>query len=85
MFNPKIFIPAAFVLIGGATYWFSILCSDVALFELFPTIPQKTVVKAHRIMIRRTLKGQYGTDNTDEQLNFIFLGIVKEIDPSIQL
>lgn len=80
MFNPKIFIPLALVTITGVVGWFTVLTSEIALFERFPEIDQKVVIKAHRIFVRRTLTGKYNNVNlTDEKCDELFLGIVKEI------
>lgn len=81
MFNPKIFIPASLALIAGAVSWFTVLSSEIALFALFPEIDQKVVIKAHRIMLRRTLAGKYNHLDLDkDEINEkIFLGIVQEI------
>jgi len=77
--NKKLAITAvaAVVVVGAAAV--SVLGSENALFEQYPDIDPKVVVKAHRKMLFRTITGQYGSDLTDEQCETIFLALVQEI------
>lgn len=64
----------------AVTSWFALLASEVALFDMYPDIDQKVVVKAHRLMVHRTLRGAYADVKlTEEKLDEIFRSIVKEL------
>jgi len=78
----KIILSTVIVTAAGAlAYWFSILGSEIALFERFPDIDPKIVVKAHRKFIRETLKGTYKDRVivTDEDHDKVFLEIVEAL------
>lgn len=80
--NKKLIITTAVTIsIAALVATFSVLSSEIALFEKYPYLDQKVVVKAHRIMVRRTLSGKYNLldlDN-DDICDEIFLGIVMEL------
>lgn len=71
---------AAVALFAGWQY-FTILSSEVALFERFPDIDPKVVVKASRKMYFDALRGKFANiDTNDEELmDHVFLNYVKTI------
>lgn len=78
--NKKTAIISVVALLAVGYSYFTVLGSEVALFERFPEIDPKIVVKAHRIMLRRAVTGQYNEHGeSDEDHDRIFLDIVNEL------
>ena len=81
MFKKIALITAALTVLGAGAAYFTLLTSEVALIEMFPDEDPKVVIRASRIMLRRTLKSEYthlDTDN-DDVLKSIFEDIIAEI------
>lgn len=78
--NKKIAIAGIVGLLAGGYWYYTVLSSEIALFERYPEIDDKIIIKAHRIMVRRALIGTYNDHpETDEEYEKIFLDIVKEL------
>jgi len=72
---------AAVITAFGAVQYFTMLSSEVALFERFPDIDPKIVVKAHRTIIRGIWTGKYNsTDMSDDAAcDRLFLEVVETL------
>ena len=60
--------------------YISIITSEIGIMQLHPELDKKSIVKAHRIMLARTLRNQIELDDSsDDAVDAQFLGIYHEI------
>jgi predicted HAD superfamily hydrolase len=81
MFKKIALVASIATVIAAGWSYFSVISSEIGLMDLHPEIDQHDIIKAHRIMLVRTLTGQYNhlDTNDDEVLDRIFMEVVSEL------